>query len=421
MSAFCERTHGRCTIQHGLLVSILAILLGSLSASALPQPGTPAPPLQFTQLLQAPPGAKADWHSLRGKVVVLEFWATWCGPCVAEMPDLNKLAATLDPAKFQFIFVDDEDPKVVQSFFAKRKMAGWAGVDTTGGVFKRFGVDARPTTIIVDRKGRIVAVTHPQHLTAADLQDVADGKGVKFMPVMDMDTVRKQASPAAGVKPLFELSLIKAPPDAENGMSAGGGRMDIYGWNAKALISFAYRNVPEDRFLPTSALSEELYNLHAAWSTGEDNDNLIAPFLQTAITYGLKLRVESKTVTKKAYVLKATEAAHKLMTPTASTGGSMSGYWKGKLKLVNGSMDALASSLEGGLEVPVVNETGIDGKFDVELEFPAKDAEAAKAALLKTLGLELIEAERPIQMLEVSPREDPSKAADSKPQPAPKP
>ena len=68
-------------------------------------------------------------------------------------------------------------------------------------------------------------------------------------------------------------------------------------------------------------------------------------------------------------------------------------------------MDNLANELEGGLEVPVINETGIEGKFDAELEFPAKDVEAAKAVLLKTLDLDLIEAERPIQMLEVSPRE----------------
>jgi uncharacterized protein (TIGR03435 family) len=83
----------------------------------------------------------------------------------------------------------------------------------------------------------------------------------------------------------------------------------------------------------------------------------------------------------------------------------MWGYENGKLKLVNRSMDDLANGLEGRLEVPVINETSIEGKFDAELEFPARDVEAAKAALRKTLGLDLIEAERPIQMLEVSPRE----------------
>ena len=99
-----------------LVTFISAMLLASLSAAALPEPGTIAPPLQFTQLLQAPPGTKTDWESLRGKVVVLEFWETQCAPCIAEIPHLSKLVAELDPAKFQFISVDgvpSEDAEVV--------------------------------------------------------------------------------------------------------------------------------------------------------------------------------------------------------------------------------------------------------------------------------------------------------------------
>ena len=57
----------------------------------------------------------------------------------------------------------------------------------------------------------------------------------------------------------------------------------------------------------------------------------------------------------------------------------------------------------------------------MELEFPAKDLQAAKGILLKTLGLELIEAERPIQMLEVSSRQEAKKAEEGKPQPTLKP
>jgi uncharacterized protein (TIGR03435 family) len=403
------------------VVLISAMLLGSLSAAALPEPGTPAPPLQFTQLLQAPPGTKTDWASLRGKVVVLEFWETQCAPCIEEIPHLSKLVAELDPAKFQFISVDGlptEDAEVVQKFLTKRKMAGWVGVDTTSSVFASYGVRVFPTTIIVDGQGRIVAVTRPETLTTADLQAVADGKTVKFTPMPDMSAVIKSASGMPDAT-LLEFSLTKSPPDTQMGMSVSIGSLNITGWNAKALISAAYQNQPEDRFLPTSVFPEGRYNLHAAWSVFVYDTNQFAPFLQMAITYGLKLQVESKTVSKKVYLLKAIDAEHKLLTPTASTGGSMWGYRNGKLKLVNRSVDDLANGLEGGLEVPVINETGIEGKFDEELEFPAKDADAAKAAL-KAIGLKLIEAERPIQMLEVSPRAEAKKAAEAKPQEPPK-
>jgi uncharacterized protein (TIGR03435 family) len=376
--------------------------------------------LQFTILLQAPPGARADWEALRGKVVVLEFWATWCEWCVAELPDFNKLAASLDPARFQFISVDDEDPKVVQGFLAKRKMFGWAGIDTTGGVFKRFGVMPRPTTIIVDGMGRIVAATTPENLTAADLLAVADGKSVNFKPVADVKVPVKTAPPADTVKPLYEVSLTIAAPDAKSGMSARQGNMDMYGRSAEQLLCEAY-NIQKDRLVPTAPLPGGRYNLHTVWSSADSNGPLIEPFLQTAITYGLNLRVQTTTVTKSAYVLKATEAGNKLLTPTAVTNGSwMSQYWKGKFRLVNGSMDTLATGLEEMFGVPTVNETGIKGRFDAELEFPEKDTEAAKAALLKTLGLELIEADRPIQMLEVSSRDDSKKKEESKPQATPK-
>ena len=86
---------------------------------------------------------------------------------------------------------------------------------------------------------------------------------------------------------------------------------------------------------------------------------------------------------------------------------------------MNASMDNLCKGLEGAFEVPVINETGIDGRYDIELEFPAKDMNAAKAALLATLGLRLIEVERPIQMLEVSARED--SGVTGVPNPAPRP
>src|SRR5579884_1311329 len=94
----------RSQIERGLIfIPVLAFLFALPVANAFPKAGTPAPPLRLTQLFQAPSNAQADWQALRGKVVILEFWATWCEICVAELPDFNKLVASLDSKKFQFI------------------------------------------------------------------------------------------------------------------------------------------------------------------------------------------------------------------------------------------------------------------------------------------------------------------------------
>jgi uncharacterized protein (TIGR03435 family) len=393
-------------------LTLILILFSALPAAfALPKAGTPAPPLRLTQLLQARPGAQADWNALHGKVVVLEFWATWCEVCVAELPQFNKLVASLDPKRFQFISVDDEDPAIVEAFLTKREIAGWVGIDTTGEVFRRFGVGPRPTTVIVDAQGKIVAVTHPEKLKAVDLMAVARRKSAKFEPLEERP--RDRAMQATAVKPLYQISLTKAVPDGKGAsMSSGGGQMDMYGWSAEALLSMAYNSIPRDRLISLSPLPDGVFDLHAVWASGEDNTLLIAPFLQNAISFGLNLQVQWKTVTKRAYVLKKGEAGSKLLTPTAMTNKSyMRSYSNGKMRMVNGSMDDLTVAMEEGLEIPVVNETEIKGKFDAELEFPARDAAAAQAALLNTLGLELHQEDRPITLLEIRKREDLTKSA----------
>src|SRR5688572_28662197 len=92
---------------------------GAPTADEPPSPGDKAPPIALEELIQAPAGAEAEWGKLRGKVVVLEFWATWCGPCVAAMPHMNGLADRYK-GKVQFIEITDEGRETVAPFLAKR-------------------------------------------------------------------------------------------------------------------------------------------------------------------------------------------------------------------------------------------------------------------------------------------------------------
>jgi thiol-disulfide isomerase/thioredoxin len=113
---------------------------------------------------------------LKGKVVVLEFWATWCGPCIAAIPHLNELADRFKDKPVQFIAITAEDEQVAGPFLKKKPIHAWVGLDTDKLMSKAYGIEAIPHTVVVDREGKIAAVTHPTMLTEQHLEDVLAGK-----------------------------------------------------------------------------------------------------------------------------------------------------------------------------------------------------------------------------------------------------
>src|SRR5438552_1466601 len=101
---------------------------GQTPSASTAKLGAPAPELGLEKLLQAPAGTKTDWASLRGQVVVLEFWATWCAPCIAAMPHLNDLAEKFKDRRLQVIAITDESESFVAPFLQRRVIKGWVGL-----------------------------------------------------------------------------------------------------------------------------------------------------------------------------------------------------------------------------------------------------------------------------------------------------
>ena len=90
-----------------------------------------------------------------GNVVFLNLWATWCAPCLAEMPAMASLHQELSESGFSMVAVSDEDPEIVREFLEDSPYPFTILVDPENTLGERFGVLAIPSTFIVDREGRM--------------------------------------------------------------------------------------------------------------------------------------------------------------------------------------------------------------------------------------------------------------------------
>jgi peroxiredoxin len=103
-------------------------------------------------------GGTQTLSALKGKVVFLNFWATWCPPCQAEMPSMEKLYRHLEKAGLEFLAVDiQEDTKEVEAFITESSLNFPVALDESGRVSRLYGIRNIPTTFIIDKNGMIIA------------------------------------------------------------------------------------------------------------------------------------------------------------------------------------------------------------------------------------------------------------------------
>jgi peroxiredoxin len=136
---------------------ITALLLTTLLCAAAPayaavSPGAPAP--AFT--LAARDGGKLSLADLKGQVVMINFWATWCGPCRQEMPLLAQLHDKYEPLGFTMLGVNVEPDSAAAVAWLKGVPVTFPILfDTDSAVAGRFGVEGMPSSVLVDRNGQV--------------------------------------------------------------------------------------------------------------------------------------------------------------------------------------------------------------------------------------------------------------------------
>jgi len=134
-----------------LFATCLALGLPVLAWGAA-TPGSPAPDFS----LAARDGGKVSLADLKGQVVMINFWATWCGPCRQEMPLLAQLHRKYEPLGFTLLGVNVEpDSAAAISWLNGVTVTFPILFDTENKVAGSFGVEGMPSTVFVDRAGQV--------------------------------------------------------------------------------------------------------------------------------------------------------------------------------------------------------------------------------------------------------------------------
>jgi peroxiredoxin len=128
--------------------------------------------------LQDLQGKQWTLHQLRGNVVLVNFWATWCPPCRKEMPDLEKLYQRFKTQGLTILAISDEDAAEVKPYIAQGKYSYPILLDPGRIVNQRFGIEGIPKSLVYDRTGKLVAQS-PDMRTMGQFLEMLSQAGLK--------------------------------------------------------------------------------------------------------------------------------------------------------------------------------------------------------------------------------------------------
>ncbi len=131
-----------------VILLALAWTTGMAAEEGTPAPSCPTPAISG--------GGSVDPAARRGKVVYLDFWASWCGPCAKSFPFLDRLHRELKEQGFEVIAINlDEERRDALSFLSKHPVDFTVTVDPKGKCPRRYRVKGMPSSFLIDRRGDI--------------------------------------------------------------------------------------------------------------------------------------------------------------------------------------------------------------------------------------------------------------------------
>ena len=344
----------------------------------------------------------------RGKVLVLEFWSTSCSPCI---PALEKLAALQQahPADLQVVGVSTDSEARLREFLAKRPLSVplASAPDPQQDINRLFPHRMVSHTVVVDRNQRVVAITSPEQVDEQALLAVAAGRTVWLKPKQDLMSddpmsffaVDSTTRYGVNVRPFIQGLPGMMRPERKGPFARR--RLTAINLDPNSLYQLAYE-ISHRRILNELPDSLRQYDdlsrvcLDLIVPPGQEQN--LRPLLREVLKSYLSVQAVWVPATKPVYVLRRRKGRPVLPASTRPEQYSFSG---GAFDMQGSPLERVRDYLENELDRPVVDETGLTGRYDVTFAVQQENLKPSLSIALGKLGLEVVEATREIKLLQL--------------------
>ena len=379
-----------------------------------PAVGEKAPELQLSEVIQGPSLSTISLEKLKGKIVVLEFWTTWCGPCVEAFPHINELVEKYKGKPVVFIAVTTDDSKVLMSSLKEkvarvlynRPLHTWIVMDAEGALTRnRYKISSYPTTILINQAGDIDAITYPLSLNESIFNNLLAGQpsGLARPPAPAVVTAPAPAvADKEKITPVFSATLKK---QSKRGGMSSNSNTHYFTESASTteVLTWAF-GINPFRIVFKDTLPDERWTIDATFPKGQES--LAKEYFQKMIPPGWGITVTRDKQAMEVYVMKYSKVPpqknRSCFTPadpalrgghlSTSDGAAFATHW-----LFSGIMGHCQSLLNR----LIIDETNLQGYYDLSLFYREGD-DASIIEALKDCGLILTKEKRMMEVLYVN-------------------
>ncbi len=357
---------------------ILFLIINCTRSYAQLLVGSHAPDIKVTNWINN----KSKQTELTGKFIVIDFWATWCAPCLAAQPNMNKLRNEFkDREDLIFLSISDEPEDKIQKLLKRFPFDSFVVTDTTGSTQDSFKIKSLPTTFLINAKGDVFWEGVPSDLNVQIITDLLNEKSKPHVSIK---------SPQTSLDSLYHAYRLKFDdPELDQAFGIMGPNLIYYNKSVSRIGNEEYNifelgvklnslfanllNCSESQI----ELPEELKDKAMSYYFKEnniENKNQGQKILMEKILRKLNLNLKEEAVKQKVYEMDITNIQKLIQNkipdnePSSTMGKSASDNNK-VIAIHNNSLMSLKALLQNSLNIPVffVIAHVPEGNFNITL------------------------------------------------------